>query len=65
MNASNKLVLFGESLVSCLWGRLGAYLSVAPFKCSSLWQTLALPANVTADWKNLQGANTPAYYQDL
>ncbi len=43
----------------------GAYLSEAPFKCSTLGQAPALPENVTVDWKNFPGTNTPSYYELL
>jgi hypothetical protein len=36
-----------------------AYLSEAPFRCSTL---LASPTNVRLGWKGLSGTNTLAYY---
>ncbi len=38
-----------------------AYLSEAPFMCSTLGRLLALPATIRASWKGLKGTNTLTY----
>jgi hypothetical protein len=44
-------------------GKATAYLSEAPFSCSTLGQALVLPTNIRLGWKGLPGTSTLAYYE--
>jgi hypothetical protein len=47
-------------------GKAGAYLSEAPFRCSTLGRLLASPENIRKklEKKSLAGTNTLAYYEN-
>jgi len=41
-------------------GKAGAYMSEAPFRCST-----ASPTNIRLGWNGFPGTNTLAYYENL
>jgi hypothetical protein len=57
---------------NCMFGRTCslyyktnyAYMSEAPFGCSTLGQAVALPINIGLGWKSLPGRNTFPYYKN-
>ncbi len=57
----------GKPLQDCIvfGSKAGAYLSEAPFICSTLGQALAFQTNTRLGRKGLSGANNLAYYEKL
>jgi len=45
-------------------GKIGAYPSEAPFRCTTLGYAPALPANIRQDFKGLPGTKAIAYYEN-
>ncbi len=48
-----------------LEGKVGAYPTETPFRCSVLGLALALPTNIRLGWKGLPGTNALDYYERL
>jgi hypothetical protein len=46
-------------------GKAGAYLSEAPFSCSTLGYATTSPANNKLGWNGWPGTNALAYYKNL